>query len=144
MLLPVLWQGYQPSVLCKTRIVHISPFSPLHHTKPSVSTAFICTHCTSNITRPIYVPCIARSTELVQNRIHGQCCNPPGVPVLGKSAVTYDIYWLYAEVWGSLSNCLVPQSSCFLFPWQDFLGQAYVALGEVIGSQRGRLERPLT
>ncbi|XP_059712590.1 copine-9 isoform X4 [Haemorhous mexicanus] len=29
--------------------------------------------------------------------------------------------------------------------WQkDFLGQAFVALGEVIGSQRGRLERPLT
>ncbi|NXV34736.1 CPNE9 protein, partial [Rissa tridactyla] len=27
---------------------------------------------------------------------------------------------------------------------QDFLGQAFVALGEVIGSQRGRLERPLT
>ncbi|XP_042310704.1 copine-9 isoform X1 [Sceloporus undulatus] len=26
---------------------------------------------------------------------------------------------------------------------KDFLGQAYVALGEVIGSQRGRLERPL-
>uniref|UniRef100_A0A8C9MR15 Copine family member 9 n=1 Tax=Serinus canaria TaxID=9135 RepID=A0A8C9MR15_SERCA len=26
----------------------------------------------------------------------------------------------------------------------DFLGQAFVALGEVIGSQRGRLERPLT
>ncbi|NWX17537.1 CPNE9 protein, partial [Aegotheles bennettii] len=27
---------------------------------------------------------------------------------------------------------------------QDFLGQAFVALGEVIGSQRGRLERALT
>ncbi|XP_050169082.1 copine-9 isoform X3 [Myiozetetes cayanensis] len=27
---------------------------------------------------------------------------------------------------------------------QDFLGQAFVALGEVIGAQRGRLERPLT
>lgn len=27
---------------------------------------------------------------------------------------------------------------------QDFLGQAFVALGEVIGSQRGRLEKPLT
>ncbi|NWZ01697.1 CPNE9 protein, partial [Loxia curvirostra] len=30
------------------------------------------------------------------------------------------------------------------FGAQDFLGQAFVALGEVIGSQRGRLERPLT
>ncbi|NXM69135.1 CPNE9 protein, partial [Serilophus lunatus] len=31
-----------------------------------------------------------------------------------------------------------------VFGTQDFLGQAFVALGEVIGSQRGRLERPLT
>ncbi|KAJ7317160.1 hypothetical protein JRQ81_003322 [Phrynocephalus forsythii] len=29
-------------------------------------------------------------------------------------------------------------------PKSDFLGQACVALGEIIGSQRGRLERPLT
>ncbi|XP_028575549.1 copine-9 [Podarcis muralis] len=29
-------------------------------------------------------------------------------------------------------------------PKSGFLGQAYIALGEVIGSQRGRLERPLT
>ncbi|NXK88794.1 CPNE9 protein, partial [Formicarius rufipectus] len=31
-----------------------------------------------------------------------------------------------------------------VFGAQDFLGQTFVALGEVIGAQRGRLERPLT
>ncbi|KAF7249973.1 Copine-9 [Varanus komodoensis] len=37
----------------------------------------------------------------------------------------------------------VDSKTCNL-PKHDFLGQAFVALGEVIGSQRGRLERPLT
>ncbi|XP_071295710.1 copine-9 isoform X4 [Agelaius tricolor] len=37
----------------------------------------------------------------------------------------------------------VDSKSCSILK-QDFLGQAFVALGEVIGSQRGRLERPLT
>ncbi|KAH0630332.1 hypothetical protein JD844_013269 [Phrynosoma platyrhinos] len=37
----------------------------------------------------------------------------------------------------------VDSKTCNL-PKHDFLGHAYVALGEVIGSQRGRLERPLT
>lgn len=37
-----------------------------------------------------------------------------------------------------------PGSHSALLGAQDFLGQAFVALGEVIGSQRGRLERPLT
>uniref|UniRef100_A0A8B9MAX2 Copine family member 9 n=1 Tax=Accipiter nisus TaxID=211598 RepID=A0A8B9MAX2_9AVES len=37
----------------------------------------------------------------------------------------------------------VDSKSCSVLK-QDFLGQAFVALGEVIGSQRGRLERPLT
>uniref|UniRef100_A0A8B9QIB7 Copine family member 9 n=1 Tax=Apteryx owenii TaxID=8824 RepID=A0A8B9QIB7_APTOW len=36
------------------------------------------------------------------------------------------------------------RSSRRLLAAQDFLGQAFVALGEVIGSQRGRLERALT
>ncbi|XP_066469100.1 copine-9 [Tiliqua scincoides] len=38
----------------------------------------------------------------------------------------------------------VDSKTCNLSKHKDFLGQAYVALGEVIGSQRGRLERPLT
>ncbi|XP_066859547.1 copine-9 isoform X3 [Anser cygnoides] len=37
----------------------------------------------------------------------------------------------------------VDSKSCSIYK-QDFLGQAFVALGEVIGSQRGRLERALT
>ncbi|XP_010189410.1 PREDICTED: copine-9-like, partial [Mesitornis unicolor] len=37
----------------------------------------------------------------------------------------------------------VDSKSCSILK-QDFLGQAFVALGEVIGSQRGRLERALT
>ncbi|NWH76782.1 CPNE9 protein, partial [Piaya cayana] len=37
-----------------------------------------------------------------------------------------------------------PDSHSTVLGVQDFLGQAFVALGEVIGSQRGRLERPLT
>ncbi|NXK03006.1 CPNE9 protein, partial [Herpetotheres cachinnans] len=37
-----------------------------------------------------------------------------------------------------------PGSHSTVLGAQDFLGQAFVALGEVIGSQRGRLERPLT
>nr|XP_034954297.1 copine-9 [Zootoca vivipara] len=37
----------------------------------------------------------------------------------------------------------VDSKTCNL-PKSGFLGQAYIALGEVIGSQRGRLERPLT
>lgn len=43
--------------------------------------------------------------------------------------------WLRQELPGSHSAVLGAQ---------DFLGQAFVALGEVIGSQRGRLERALT
>ncbi|XP_009888199.1 PREDICTED: copine-9 [Charadrius vociferus] len=38
----------------------------------------------------------------------------------------------------------VDSKSCSVLKQKDFLGQAFVALGEVIGSQRGRLERPLT
>nr|XP_020651069.1 copine-9 [Pogona vitticeps] len=38
----------------------------------------------------------------------------------------------------------VDSKTCSLPKNKDFLGQAYVALGEIIGSQRGRLERPLT
>ncbi|XP_014726924.1 PREDICTED: copine-9 [Sturnus vulgaris] len=38
----------------------------------------------------------------------------------------------------------VDSKSCSALKQKDFLGQAFVALGEVIGSQRGRLERPLT
>uniref|UniRef100_A0A8C3FTA0 Copine family member 9 n=1 Tax=Chrysemys picta bellii TaxID=8478 RepID=A0A8C3FTA0_CHRPI len=38
----------------------------------------------------------------------------------------------------------VDSKSCNISKHQDFLGQAFVALGEVIGSQRSRLERPLT
>uniref|UniRef100_G1N5J1 Copine family member 9 n=1 Tax=Meleagris gallopavo TaxID=9103 RepID=G1N5J1_MELGA len=38
----------------------------------------------------------------------------------------------------------VDSKSCSIYKQQDFLGQAFVALGEVIGSQRGRLERALT
>ncbi|NXW91088.1 CPNE9 protein, partial [Alopecoenas beccarii] len=37
-----------------------------------------------------------------------------------------------------------PGSHSTVLGAQDFLGQAFVALGEVIGSQRGRLERALT
>ncbi|KAM9182251.1 copine-9 isoform 2-T2 [Mergus octosetaceus] len=37
----------------------------------------------------------------------------------------------------------VDSKSCSIYK-QDFLGQAFVALGEVIGSQQGRLERALT
>ncbi|XP_064930757.1 copine-9 isoform X3 [Columba livia] len=37
-----------------------------------------------------------------------------------------------------------PGSHSAVLGAQDFLGQAFVALGEVIGSQRGRLERALT
>nr|XP_008103759.2 PREDICTED: copine-9 isoform X2 [Anolis carolinensis] len=37
----------------------------------------------------------------------------------------------------------VDSKTCNLPKHKDFLGQVYVALGEVIGSQRGRLERPL-
>ncbi|NXD81663.1 CPNE9 protein, partial [Halcyon senegalensis] len=37
-----------------------------------------------------------------------------------------------------------PGSHSAVLGVQDFLGQAFVALGEVIGSQRGRLERALT
>nr|XP_027323153.1 copine-9 isoform X4 [Anas platyrhynchos] len=38
----------------------------------------------------------------------------------------------------------VDSKSCSIYKQKDFLGQAFVALGEVIGSQRGRLERALT
>ncbi|XP_030314211.1 copine-9 [Calypte anna] len=38
----------------------------------------------------------------------------------------------------------VDSKSCSILKQKDFLGQAFVALGEVIGSQRGRLERALT
>nr|XP_005296058.1 copine-9 isoform X1 [Chrysemys picta bellii] len=38
----------------------------------------------------------------------------------------------------------VDSKSCNISKHKDFLGQAFVALGEVIGSQRSRLERPLT
>lgn len=50
-------------------------------------------------------------------------------------------WWVW--VVGDWGNC-PPWSHSALFGAQDFLGQAFVALGEVIGSQRGRLERPLT
>lgn len=47
------------------------------------------------------------------------------------------------EGWGGLGQEPLGSHSTVLGA-QDFLGQAFVALGEVIGSQRGRLERPLT
>ncbi|NXG67527.1 CPNE9 protein, partial [Hemiprocne comata] len=50
-----------------------------------------------------------------------------------KQNLRFDVLW--QEPLGSHSTVLGTQ---------DFLGQAFVALGEVIGSQRGRLERPLT
>lgn len=39
---------------------------------------------------------------------------------------------------------LQPLTSLPLFPLKDFLGQAFLALGEVIGGQGSRVERPLT
>ncbi|NWI36313.1 CPNE9 protein, partial [Picathartes gymnocephalus] len=50
----------------------------------------------------------------------------------------------YFEEKQNLRFDVSPGSHRVLFGAQDFLGQAFVALGEVIGSQRGRLERPLT
>uniref|UniRef100_A0A8C0U9V7 Copine family member 9 n=1 Tax=Cyanistes caeruleus TaxID=156563 RepID=A0A8C0U9V7_CYACU len=50
----------------------------------------------------------------------------------------------YFEEKQNLRFDVPPGSHNALFGGQDFLGQAFVALGEVIGSQRGRLERPLT
>ncbi|NXT65221.1 CPNE9 protein, partial [Chaetops frenatus] len=50
----------------------------------------------------------------------------------------------YFEEKQNLRFDVSPGSQSVLFGAQDFLGQAFVALGEVIGSQRGRLERPLT
>ncbi|NXE91504.1 CPNE9 protein, partial [Menura novaehollandiae] len=50
----------------------------------------------------------------------------------------------YFEEKQNLRFDVPPGSQSALFGAQDFLGQAFVALGEVIGSQRGRLERPLT
>ncbi|NXO61845.1 CPNE9 protein, partial [Phainopepla nitens] len=50
----------------------------------------------------------------------------------------------YFEEKQNLRFDVPPGSHSALFGAQDFLGQAFVALGEVIGSQRGRLERPLT
>ncbi|NWH33546.1 CPNE9 protein, partial [Chloropsis hardwickii] len=50
----------------------------------------------------------------------------------------------YFEEKQNLRFDVPPWSHSALFGAQDFLGQAFVALGEVIGSQRGRLERPLT
>lgn len=44
--------------------------------------------------------------------------------------------------WGAVARALGSHST--VLGVQDFLGQAFVALGEVIGSQRGRLERALT
>ncbi|XP_019360143.1 PREDICTED: myotubularin-related protein 14, partial [Gavialis gangeticus] len=38
----------------------------------------------------------------------------------------------------------VDSRSCNIYKHKDFLGQAFVALGEVIGSRRGRLEKALT
>lgn len=32
---------------------------------------------------------------------------------------------------------------CYLLPWQDFLGQVYCTLGEIVGSPASRLEKPL-
>ncbi|NXY32688.1 CPNE9 protein, partial [Pomatorhinus ruficollis] len=50
----------------------------------------------------------------------------------------------YFEEKQNLRFDVPPGSHSALSGAQDFLGQAFVALGEVIGSQRGRLERPLT
>ncbi|NXR29397.1 CPNE9 protein, partial [Cinclus mexicanus] len=50
----------------------------------------------------------------------------------------------YFEEKQNLRFDVPPGSHSALFGAQDFLGQVFVALGEVIGSQRGRLERPLT
>ncbi|NXA63742.1 CPNE9 protein, partial [Mohoua ochrocephala] len=50
----------------------------------------------------------------------------------------------YFEEKQNLRFDVPPGSHDAFFGAQDFLGQAFVALGEVIGSQRGRLERPLT
>ncbi|XP_069907282.1 copine-9 isoform X4 [Oryctolagus cuniculus] len=41
------------------------------------------------------------------------------------------------------SLCLFPPGRCWR-PQKDFLGQAFLALGEVIGGQGSRVERPLT
>ncbi|NXI06272.1 CPNE9 protein, partial [Pachycephala philippinensis] len=49
----------------------------------------------------------------------------------------------YFEEKQNLRFDVPPGSHSAFFGAQDFLGQAFVALGEVIGSQRGRLERPL-
>ncbi|NXJ62581.1 CPNE9 protein, partial [Rostratula benghalensis] len=52
-----------------------------------------------------------------------------------KQNLRFDVWGLWQEPPGSHNTVLGVQ---------DFLGQAFVALGEVIGSQRGRLERALT
>ncbi|NWX53773.1 CPNE9 protein, partial [Promerops cafer] len=59
-----------------------------------------------------------------------------------KQNLRFDVKW-WGWVVGDWGNH-PPGSHNALFGAQDFLGQAFVALGEVIGSQRGRLERPLT
>ncbi|KFP84724.1 Copine-9, partial [Acanthisitta chloris] len=50
----------------------------------------------------------------------------------------------YFEEKQNLRFDVLTGSHSTVFGAQDLLGQAFVALGEVIGSQRGRLERPLT
>ncbi|KAK2529450.1 Cpne9 [Columba guinea] len=60
-----------------------------------------------------------------------------------KQNLRFDVYNVDSKSCSILKQ-EPPGSHSAVLGAQDFLGQAFVALGEVIGSQRGRLERALT